>query len=70
MPRTAVPTAPTPVQTAYPVPTGMVRTASASGPRLIAIAATVRTLGQSLVKPCAYFRPMAQPLSKRAAVNR
>ena len=27
-------------------------------------------LGQSFVKPCVYFRPIAQPISKRAALSR
>src|SRR5690606_28117660 len=44
IPRIAVPTAPMPTQTAYPVPAGRVRSAIPSSNMLAAIAATVPTL--------------------------
>ncbi len=70
MPRIAVPTAPTPTHTAYEVPTGSDLIAIPSKPRLIAIAATVPTVGHSRVKPSVYFRPIAQPTSNGPASTR
>lgn len=51
IPKIAVPTAPMPVQTAYPVPIGIVRRVWARKKRLMAMANKVIRLGQSLVKP-------------------
>src|SRR5712692_328509 len=61
IPSSTVPTVPTPVQTAYAVPTGRVRTARPSSVRLNTIAATVTRLGTSRVNPSVYLRPIAQP---------
>src|SRR3546814_426953 len=70
MPRMAVPTAPTPTQTAYAVPTGSDFIAMPSRPRLMTIASTVPTVGHNLVKPSVYFSPIAQPISNSPASTR
>jgi len=70
MPRIAVPAAPMPTQTAYAVPIGSVRAATASRYMLAMIAAIVKTLGQSLVNPLVYLSPMAQPTSSKPAMMR
>jgi hypothetical protein len=43
---------------------GRVFTAIARSHTLIIIAKTVSRLGHGRVKPCVYFNPMAQPVSK------
>src|SRR5690606_12820283 len=48
----------------------MSRSAFARRNTLTAIEAAVQTLGQSRVKPSVYFRPTAQPISKRPAITR
>lgn len=67
MPKMATPTAPIPVQTAYPVPTGMVLSACANSAKLPTIATSVPTLGQNLVKPAVNFKPTAQAISSNPA---
>jgi hypothetical protein len=62
-----LPTAPIPVHTAYAVPNGSDRSASAINPKLNAIAMTVATVGQNRVSPSEYFSPSAQPTSSRPA---
>jgi len=67
IPNAAAPSAPMPVHTAYAVPTGNVRTASASRYIEPAIATSVTTLATGLVKPCEYLRPTAQTVSSTPA---
>ena len=59
--------APITVHTAYAVPNGSERNASAINPKLSAIATSVATLGQKRVSPSEYFRPSAQAISSRPA---
>src|SRR5690606_18662203 len=61
MPRIAVPTAPTPTQTAYAVPTGSDFIAIPSRNRLTAIAPAVPSVGHRRVNPSVYLSPIAQP---------
>lgn len=70
MPKAAVPTAPTPVQIAYPVPIGIVRTAIVRQYMLTAIAATVPTDGHRRVHPSVYFMLTAQIISMKPAMPR
>jgi hypothetical protein len=67
MPARMLPTAPIPVHTAYAVPKGSDRSASAINPKLNAIAITVATVGQNRVSPSEYFRPRAQATSSAPA---
>jgi hypothetical protein len=62
-----LPTAPIPVHTAYAVPNGSERSASAIKPKLSRIAITVAAVGQNRVNPSEYLRPSAQPTSSRPA---
>jgi len=64
MPRATVPTAPTPTQMEYAVPTGSDLMAIPRNQRLIIIADTVHTVGHRRVKPSVYFSPTAQPTSR------
>src|SRR5262245_56579167 len=66
-PSTAVPTAPTPTQTAYAVPTGSAFTAMPSSAMLRSSATAVQTVGQRRVKPAVYLSPIAQPTSNSPA---
>src|SRR3546814_13805084 len=70
IPTVATPTAPMPVQIAYAVPTGIVRSAWVSNHRLTAAAAAVATLGHSRAKPSVYFRPIAKPIPNTQASSR
>jgi|GEM_PF-6179277 len=70
MPRTAVPTAPTPTHIAYAVPTGRDFMAMPSRPRLIIMESTVPTVGQRRVNPSVYLSPIAQPTSNKPATTR
>src|SRR3954469_4592436 len=63
MPSNAVPVVPTPVHTAYAVPSGSVRNATPSNARLITIEATVPMVGHRRENPSVNFRPTAQPIS-------
>jgi hypothetical protein len=56
-----------PVHTAYAVPNGSDRSASAINAKLSAIATKVATVGQNRVNPSEYFSPSAQPTSSRPA---
>src|SRR5688500_9796520 len=58
-----LPTAPIPVQTAYDVPSGIDRIATASRTKLASIVTIVQTLGQSFVNPSDCFIPAAQTTS-------
>lgn len=62
--------APTPTHTAYAVPTGRDFIANPNNPRLKTIENTVKTVGQSRLKPTVYFKPTAQPISKIPATIR
>src|SRR3546814_12092294 len=70
IPTVATPTAPMPVQLAYAVPPGIVRSAWVSSHRLTAAAAAVATLGHSRVKTSVSFRSIAKPLSEQTAISR
>jgi hypothetical protein len=48
----------------------MVLSATANNHTLRAMDAAVQRLGQSLVNPSVYFKPVAQPISKRPATTR
>src|SRR5690606_20453539 len=69
IPAIAVPAAPIPVQTAYPVPTGISFNPRARKTKLAIIAATVNTLGQRRVNPSVLFNPSAQTTSSTPAFN-
>jgi hypothetical protein len=56
-----------PVHTAYAVPNGSDRSASAINRKLSAIAISVATVGQNRVSPSEYFSPSAQPTSSTPA---
>jgi hypothetical protein len=56
-----------PVHTAYAVPKGSDRSASAINRKLSAIAITVATVGQNRVSPSEYFSPSAHPTSSTPA---
>jgi hypothetical protein len=62
-----LPTAPMPVHTAYAVPKGSERSASAIRAKLRTIATAVHAVGQNLVSPSEYFRPSAQATSSSPA---
>jgi hypothetical protein len=62
-----LPTAPIPVHTAYAVPNGSERSASAISAKLDMIATAVAAVGQKRVNPSEYLRPSAQPISSRPA---
>lgn len=62
-----LPTAPIPVHTAYAVPNGSERSASAINVKLRTIATTVAAVGQNRVNPSEYLRPSAQPTSSKPA---
>ncbi len=68
MPSIAVPTAPIPTHTAYPVPAGSTRIACARSHIDASIAITVITLGAGFENPALYLRPIAQVISKRPAM--
>ena len=61
----AVATAPTPTQTAYPVPTGMDFNAQASPPMETTAPTTTQIRGTSLVKPSVRARFTAQIVSHK-----
>ncbi len=61
MPPTAVPTAPTPTQTPYAVPTGGDFMAMPGNQRLMVIESAVRKARHKRVNPSVYFNPIAQP---------
>src|SRR3712207_2954138 len=67
MPKSAVPTVPIPVHTAYPVPTGSVLSASPRRRTLTTMLTRVSTDGTRRVKPSVYFSPIAQPISNKPA---
>ena len=48
----------------------IVRIANDTSTKLIVVATSVKTEGQSFVKPSAYFRPKAQIISKNPAARR
>jgi hypothetical protein len=56
-----------PVHTAYAVPKGSDRSASAINRKLSAIAISVATVGQNRVSPSEYFSPSAHPTSSTPA---
>jgi hypothetical protein len=56
-----------PVHTAYAVPKGSDRSASAINRKLSAIAISVATVGQNRVNPSEYFNPSAHPTSSTPA---
>src|SRR6516162_1109693 len=62
-----LPTAPIPVHTAYAVPKGSVRSASAISEKLKRIATAVAAVGQNLVSPSEYLSPSAQAISSKPA---
>ncbi len=66
IPSVAVPVAPSPVQTAYALPIGSVRTALASGKKEATMAAMTTMLGPNRVNPCVAGSPDAQATSKQA----
>ncbi|HEU0302059.1 MAG TPA: hypothetical protein VFR37_21570 [Longimicrobium sp.] len=70
IPRMLAPTTPIPVHTAYPVPTGSVRSAVASSQKLAPMAESVPTLGHSRVNPSVYLSPIAQITSSNPAITR
>src|SRR5579862_5842787 len=69
MPTMMLPTAPIPVHTAYAVPKGSDRKATAIMAKLDAIAATVAAVGQNRVSPSEYLSPSAQPISSSPAAR-
>src|SRR5688572_16017867 len=69
-PSTAVPTAPTPTQTAYAVPTGSDLRAIPSSAMLANNATAVHKVGQTRVKPSVYLSPIAQPTSNNPATTK
>src|SRR5690606_16728013 len=69
MPSKAVPAAPTPVQTAYAVPAGSARIASASNQKLTAAPTITTTDGHSFENPSLYFSPSAQTISNSPATT-
>ena len=62
-----LPTAPMPVHTAYAVPNGNERSASAISAKLRMIATAVAAVGQNRVSPSEYLSPSAQAISSRPA---
>jgi hypothetical protein len=70
MPMMMLPTAPIPVHTAYAVPKGSDRKATAISAKLSAMAAMVAAVGQNRVSPSEYFSPSAQPTSSSPAARR
>jgi len=64
-----LPTAPIPVHTAYAVPKGSERSASAIKAKLSTIATAVAAVGQNRVSPSEYFRPSAQATSSSPAAS-
>ena len=64
-----LPTAPMPVQTAYAVPKGRERSASAISVKLSTIATAVPAVGQNRVSPSEYLRPSAQATSSSPAMS-
>ena len=70
IPNSAVPAAPMPVHTAYPVPMGIVFSDSDRNTKLTAMQATVAIEGPSREKPCVYFNPIAQPISSNPAMTK
>jgi hypothetical protein len=69
MPTMMLPTAPIPVQTAYAVPKGSERSASAIKAKLSTIATAVAAVGQNRVSPSEYLRPSAQATSSSPAAS-
>ncbi len=67
MPRTAVPNAPIPVQTAYALPMGRLLTEADRSIMLNSSDRPVPTVGQKRVKPAEYLRPVAKRISKTPA---
>jgi hypothetical protein len=59
-----------PVHTAYAVPKGSDRKATAINAKLSAIAASVAAVGHNRVRPSEYFSPSAQPTSSSPAARR
>jgi len=64
-----LPTAPMPVHTAYAVPKGSERSASAIKAKLSTIATAVAAVGQNRVSPSEYLRPSAQATSSSPAAS-
>lgn len=69
IPRTTVPTAPIPVQTAYAVPIGSSLVAISRNRKLAIKPITVIADGISFVKFAEYFRLIAYNTSKKLAIN-
>lgn len=70
IPNATVPTEPMPVHTAYAVPSGRLRVATPTRPRLSTIMRTVAIDGQSRVNPSEYFSPIENPVSNTPATTR
>jgi hypothetical protein len=68
IPRIAVPAAPMPVQTAYPVPTGSVRSENERRKTLDKPVATVNSPGINRVKPSDHFMQKANAISRMPAM--
>src|SRR5262249_54239573 len=67
IPSTIAPSDPIPTHTAYAVPIGSDRAATASNTMLATIAIPVSKLGTNFVNPSVYFSPIAHPASKNPA---
>lgn len=70
MPKTTVPMAPMPVQIAYADPTGKLLRARPNRATLIIMEMPVKRDGQNFVNPSVYFKPTAQPISNKPAMNK
>jgi len=70
MPKTAAPTAPIPVQTAYAVPSGRDFIASPSSQKLSQAATNVTPVYRCLVKPSEAFMLLDQTISSKPATSR
>jgi hypothetical protein len=67
IPINTVPTAPMPVHTAYAVPSGRLRVATPTSPKLNTIMVAVATDGHRRVNHSEYFSPMENPISNTPA---
>src|SRR6185312_16616303 len=65
-----VPTEPIPVHTAYAVPSGRLRVATPTRPKLNTIMIAVATDGHKRVNPSEYFSPIENPVSNTPAITR
>src|SRR4051794_40431206 len=70
IPSATVPTEPIPVHTAYAVPSGRLRVATPTRPRLNTIMIAVATDGHKRVNPSEYFSPIENPVSNTPAITR